>query len=163
MSLQDSMHAETQLCNITGKGSIRKNSDPPEEEEIHKCSECEYTTQIKSYLSKHLKSKHAPLSIACDSCGKKFRKNRQLKLHELEKHSGIIFKCDICTYKSPRSRDVNRHNLWVHDKTTPDYTCGVCGFVTKYKQTINDHQQSQHDDNNFYVMNVVLHLGIGDH
>ena len=70
-------------------------------------------------------------------------------MHKQDKHSGVVFNCTICSYKSPRSREVMRHKLRVHDKTTPDFTCEFCGFVTKYTQTLNDHIQSLHDDKTY--------------
>jgi len=131
------------------KGSTRKNSAQPQDGELHRCSECDYTSKIKSYLLRHFKTNHGTASFMCDTCGNEYRTNKQLKCHLRDKHSGIAFSCELCSFKSPRFREVLRHKVRVHDKTSPDYTCEYCGFTTKYKQTLQDHMQSVHDDKIF--------------
>jgi len=131
------------------KGSTRKNSAQPPDGENHCCSECDYTTKIRSYLLRHFKTVHGTGCFMCDSCGMEYRTKKQLKTHTQDKHSGIIFNCEICTYSSPRYREVLRHKLRVHEKASPDHVCEYCGFVTKYKQTLHDHMQSVHDHKTF--------------
>lgn len=138
------------------KGYTRKNSAQLKVDgEVHTCTECDYTSQIKSYVLRHFKTVHGDVAFICDECGSEFRTNKQLKCHYRDKHSGVEFGCDLCTFKSPRYREVLRHKIRVHDKTSPDYTCEFCGFSTKYKQTLQDHMQSVHEDKTFSCSNCV--------
>jgi len=172
---QDSCNKECLECNRTFiskrgytqhmkayhvKGYKRKNSAGrpkvgDDENQIHTCSECDYTTHIKSYLMRHFQTVHGDVSCICDECGSEFRTKKQLKCHYRDKHSGVSFSCDLCTFKSPRYREVLRHKVRVHDKSSPDYTCEFCGFSTKYKQTLQDHMQSVHENQTFSCDNCV--------
>ena len=85
----------TQHMKAIHEKSSRKRSAELQHGELHLCSECGYSTKIRSYLSKHFRAKHRKGCFICDSCGNKYRSKELLNRHNKEKHSGIIFNCEI--------------------------------------------------------------------
>ena len=82
----------------------------------HRCDQCEYSTDKKDRLRRHV-----------------------LTVHAKEK----AFHCTQCEYSSARKDKVQRHMATVHTSEKP-FKCNFCGHATNRKDKIKVHVESVH-------------------
>ena len=125
-----------------------------DKDKVHRCHLCDYTTKYQKKLDvhvvKHNSSSPSPeQTYLCVECGKIFKTKDILRKHQKEVHYGVEVCCNLCDYKTKRRRDLVTHKKNCHSEDgvkfeRPDLTCEVCGFRTKYKQTLDDHCEREH-------------------
>ena len=62
-------------------GVHMKEAHTKTEEDKIKCSHCEYSTNRKSDLNRHVESRHNKSNFACSICNKSFNRKDNLKMH----------------------------------------------------------------------------------
>ena len=114
------------------------------EKEILKCSECEYQTNVKGNLTRHMKSHETKekekVRFQCPHCKKIFLQNRNLTRH-MKNHlveSGV--NCNICDKKLQNIYNLNSHMSVMHQEFFLQMVQGLgCSFrmiVNKFNNTL---------------------------
>ena len=67
---------------------------------MYPCDQCDYKSQHKGSVVRHLKSKHEGVKYPCDQCDYKTTNKRNLLRHLKSKHEGVKYPCDQCDYKA---------------------------------------------------------------
>lgn len=91
---------------------------------IYLCDQCQYRSQRKINLRRHIKNKH------------------------LNVNSTFFFKCEQCTYSSKKKSNLRRHILRQHLKTTPYQTsilCPVCKKTFDFRNRFIKHLCEHHN------------------
>ena len=116
------------------------------EQEIVKCTKCDFQSRRKSYVERHFKRKHTQENQkACQVCGDVFK---DLKTHlkrtgcggEVEK---IQYLCDLCS-KTFWSKDtLTKHIKGIHKKIK-DRKCLQCSYATYSTCNLRLHLSKMH-------------------
>lgn len=115
----------------------------PSELKLHQCGECSYKTNIKRYLTLHIKRIHTDRKKhCCSQCSFRTGYKKCLTEHE-QAHSGEKpHSCTICTFKTAYKSSLSKH-LFVHSKEKP-YSCTKCNFKTARRTTLRNHDLKKH-------------------
>ena len=114
------------------------------------CSQCEYKTNSKKRLQKHVIKRH-DMSLACDQCAFETSHNKLLLKHLLRNHGtkrrkpdemNTEKKCEHCSFQSNRRSTFSNHQLYEHG--TRDYLCDQCDKIFFTKHHLSCHIQSFH-------------------
>ncbi|XP_033231800.1 zinc finger protein 98-like [Belonocnema kinseyi] len=89
--------------------------------------------------------------FGCKFCGKQFTRTHYLSRHVKRVHlksntqtSKSTYKCDKCSRSYNWPYGLKRHKLLEHGSVTPQFTCDICEFKTKRKDTLSFHIISKH-------------------
>ena len=105
-----------------------------------KCEKCDYATDIKSYLTKHLLRghsnyvvKHVKVSVNCSDCNKTFSSTDNLKRHKNAIHLKLKpFKCNTCSFATAKKDRIVNHNKVHNIENVPEDKVGVMDdFIEK--------------------------------
>ncbi|XP_045783539.1 zinc finger protein 271-like [Maniola jurtina] len=126
-------------------------------EKRFECCHCEYTTNYKVHLIKHLRTKHSstkpkktPLllhmrthtgeqSYSCKYCDYKCSNSGRLKLHMMTHTGEKPYHCKHCDYKCLRSGGLTVH-MRIHTGEKP-YHCEVCDYKCVHKGNLKKHMR----------------------
>ena len=120
------------------------------------CSVCNYKTQFRHNLRKHMRTVHADpddrhvqkISFLCDSCAKPFKSSYGLNLHKKSVHEGNFkFNCTVCSKGFNQKRDYMGH-LSSHDKILKK-KCDFCKLTFQYASTLKRHVKAVHNTTKF--------------
>ncbi len=103
----------------------------------HKCNVCEYSTDHKSDLIKHL-LRHTRDTRCRDvryAIGTR-------KIPAQPNQANRPFKCDVCAYSSDYNCNLARH-LLTHTGEKP-FTCGICTYAARDISTLYSHVRNKH-------------------
>ena len=137
--------------------NVRNSSieTPTNNEKLHKCDQCNYSSFYKGNLYRHMRHmKHNPEKILnCDKCKftsfdvvelkKHTRKHKISTSHQFTK-CGQLTKCDQCNFSSiyPTSltKHIRRHN--------PEkfFKCDQCSYEGNQRPILESHIRSTHQD-----------------
>eukprot|EP00092_Neocalanus_flemingeri_P023452 GFUD01025432.1.p1 GENE.GFUD01025432.1~~GFUD01025432.1.p1 ORF type:complete len:674 (-),score=115.45 GFUD01025432.1:94-2115(-) len=160
-------HAEIMDKLNNSKAFNEKLSEMQDTEGLDPCSECpkfakaakkdkmshfrEHHPHYYSILLKHNNQvwKSAPSSqyTFCDICNKSIRKCN-LKDHKFHSHGLDLdnqavdrpqFTCDICGHVSKYAKDVKKHKRFVHERIL-NFSCKFCGKKFSNKGNLNQHE-----------------------
>ena len=102
----------TEQCWKYNSGSSTFASDILQRKETwkHLCHMCDYATNKKDSLTKHLYVHGIGDRFKCDQCNKDFRAKQKLQIH-MKTHGSCTEKCHQCgkMYKSLKSHIANVH------------------------------------------------------
>ncbi|KAB7503197.1 Zinc finger protein [Armadillidium nasatum] len=113
----------------------------------HQCTECNFQTKLKGNLKKHTLIHSETKLYNCNKCSFATNQKGHLKIHLLN-HSEIrLFKCPNCNYKTNRKGSLNLH-LLIHSDSKL-YKCSECTFETNYKRSLNTHLMTHFRGINF--------------
>ena len=119
---------------------------------LYTCSQCNFTTQIKSDLEFHVYQRHENVQksnelYTCDICPFVTEIEKDLKRHSRLKHKQVReYKCPMCDYKSPIQPNVKRHYLTMHEKVRA-FKCDFCPKEYTTKSMLQTHMATKHDFN----------------
>jgi len=160
-------HKITKHGDIIEKLDAIKAINEDTEKGLEPCSECpkfvkatkkdkmahyrEHHPEFYNILLKHNNEvwKSAPSSqyTFCDICNKSIRKCN-MKDHKLHSHGMDLdnksvdrpqFTCDICGHVSKYAKDVKKHKKFVHERIL-NYSCKFCGKKFSNKGNLNQHE-----------------------
>ncbi|XP_018576634.2 PR domain zinc finger protein 5-like, partial [Anoplophora glabripennis] len=111
--------------------------------EVYKCESCDYETENRKLLQKHLSRHKDPSQVhvyRCDDCDYKTRHNSHFKQHQL-KHKDPsqvqTYRCHDCNYETIRNSHFKQHQLKHKDSSQVQmYRCKDCDFETKYRRCV---------------------------
>ena len=118
-------------------------------EDSLKCDLCDYLTDEKYLLSRHVKNVHSEIkAFVCDKCDFKTTYKYGLKKHEKVVHND--YKPHKCTYPNCSFKGTaNKANLDIHIRAVhlkiKDHVCDICGYATVDKHTLLSHKKGVHD------------------
>ncbi len=113
-------------------------------EKIHKCTECDYTTDRKGNLCTHIHFVHRKpgrkFKCSHPGCCKDYIHAEHLRRH-METHSSEKrYKCGDCQYSTHYERNLQLHRLQRHTSGTT-VKCAVCGQILKSYLTLRRHMK----------------------
>ena len=115
-------------------------------EQKFQCNLCEFSTQDKYRLRRHMKCRHdnviKELKYNCDKCNYKTHSNSYLKRHK-QTHDGILIYCDQCPYSTPSGHNMKYHTLRTHSDLV--FSCDKCPFSCRVKVSLNKHVKRVHE------------------
>ncbi|XP_064092807.1 zinc finger and BTB domain-containing protein 14-like isoform X20 [Macrobrachium nipponense] len=80
----------------------------------HKCPYCEYSTDIASNLSNHVRMHTGEKPFSCSYCSLRFSHRSNLKSH-IRTHTGEKpYACSLCSYRTNRSTTLKTHVFRFH-------------------------------------------------
>ncbi len=119
----------------------------------HECSECEYSSNDKKTLKRHVMRKHTlerPYKCTFCNCNYSAVFQKELKAHMNTHTLEITFTCDICGYKCN-----HRHTMYMHKRKhlmtdealqeealKKSHKCPHCDYATNNKSRFTDHVQA---------------------
>ena len=111
-----------------------------------KCEKCDYKTDVKSSLNRHIKSVHDGVKdILCPDCDFKCSFNGNLKQHIKSIHTKIKdFECDICDFKCNSKNYLTKHINRVHHEIR-DFKCSKCDYKFKSNSHLKRHIKTVHN------------------
>ena len=106
------------------------------------CDKCTYVTNVRNYLTKHLKVTHSTLEFPCDKCDYKASNQLSLKKHNASMHQERKYICETCGAKFPVNGFLTRHIRDVHNETL--LMCEFCDYKTLKQVTLRIHRETKH-------------------
>lgn len=114
------------------------------------CHHCQYKTNYKSSLSRHIQTKHLPRNLnlnKCVKCEKNYSTETCLRAHskmcglsEDLKRSMMRLSCEHCQYKTNIKSDLSRHMQAKHLSYKPKFNkCVKCGKNYSCKSNLTKH------------------------
>ena len=85
------------------------------------------------------------LDYNCDSCGKIFRKCKNLKIHVKTIHQGIKQSCQVCTKEFCNKEDLKTHMKRVHEGDQNYNKCPTCRKPFSRPGNLHTHIKSVHE------------------
>ena len=113
------------------------------EEEEFNCEECDFQTNNRYHLQKHISLKHL---INCKFCGKLLKSKEELMEHRKSQHPGAVKQCEkyqagTCIFSAKK--------CWWHHNTNTEVTsneihCFICGKTFQSRGEVMLHRKSMH-------------------
>ena len=149
-----------------------KTNDPGKtNDNLLKCTKCEYNTDKKNYLDNHTRGKHPKSKTKCKMCDFSHAFPSKIKQHHTIVHLGIKrldykFRCKVdscqdfgkntcedleqhslvfcnqCEHTTRRNEDLKYHVSSVHEGIV--YPCEQCSYVSKWNRELKLHVKSKH-------------------
>jgi len=90
------------------------------------CTECNYSTDVKSYYHSHLVTHSKVKAHKCDTCGNCFTLKHNLTKHIKSIHTKELkYDCEICKYVFTERGSLLKHVKTVHDMIR-SFVCNEC-------------------------------------
>lgn len=102
------------------------------------CHQCQYTTDRKNNLKRHIVTMHQNCNKILECCGVLFDSKSSLKEHVSLFHSSG-YQCQVCGRNFCRKALLRRH-LSVHSGQK-DYKCPLCSYATSHKSNLERHHK----------------------
>ena len=125
----------------------------------HNCKECDFQTNDKSRIEKHVKLAHMPLgqeseqqfNFKCVTCAQGFSIKSSLLKHRLDAHGKSKVKCRYSLDNTCKNGANNGekclydHTDGIHKKNE-NLTCNICGENFKFQSQFLKHRKTEHPD-----------------
>ena len=144
------------------------------EVQVYKCEQCNFETNQKGSLKKHLTThiqKEKPVNT-CLLCNKTFAKKKYLKSHlkthttSKEETSKKEFKCILCAKSFANQQNLNRHTKSVHLRKKFENSCGFGIYeeleADKAKPKVTQHTCDKCEYSNIKASKVKRHMKTHD-
>ena len=126
--------------------------DPKNRKKLHRCSECDYSSEAKVNFLTHLSKAHSietpNRSLMCDLCGYRTYVPAHLKNHTEAKHNGRIFNCNQCDFKTSYQNSLMHHKN-IHDKDNW-LQCDLCTYRCATSGNLKTHVDGKHNETPSY-------------
>ena len=139
----------------------------------HKCEICEFISDGKAHLERHIKTVHVEEKkyFECDICTIRFKSNEKLNVHIDRVHQQFSkrYQCDICDLKFTQYSKLKMHFINIHERKKfecticnefydknnlsthiklrhieIDFECVLCNIRLKSKQSLDQHLATEH-------------------
>ena len=107
-----------------------------------KCDQCDKDFSLKGNLQTHIKT-HKSLPLKCNQCGKMYKTAESLKKHMKIVHSEKRLKCDECEKMFSSIGFLNKHKKAVH--VLKSFKCDQCKYRSKTKGQLKKHINKVHN------------------
>ena len=109
-------------------------------EKRFKCEICDYESNHRRYLTKHMLTHTKHKRYKCEMCDYRANYRHNLKRHMLTHTRHKPYKCDMCSYSSSEQRGLKNHML-THTGDRP-YICNLCDFRGKQLIHLKNHMMT---------------------
>ena len=113
---------------------------------LGKCEYCDYTSDKRSNLDKHVKETHNKLEqkpLCCNHCDYTTVRQGDLKKHIKETHEKLeqkLLHCNHCDYTTVRQGDLKKHIKETHEKLEQQLLhCNHCDYTNVRQGNLNRH------------------------
>ena len=117
-----------------------------------KCEYCDYTSDKRSNLDKHMKETHKKLDqkpLCCTHCDYTTVRQEDLKKHIKGTHEKLeqkLHHCNHCDYTTVRQGDLNKHIKETNEKLEQNLLhCNHCDYRTVRQGNLNNHIKETHE------------------
>ena len=114
-----------------------------------KCEYCDYTSDNRYNLDKHVKETHKKLEqklLCCNHCDYTTVRQEDLKKHIKESHEKLeqnLLHCNHCDYTTVRQGNLKTHIKESHEKLEQNILhCNHCDYSTVRQTNLNRHMQN---------------------
>ena len=111
--------------------------------ERFKCDKCDKDFSQKIILIRHQESHNSYGRKKCNQCGKTFKTEGTLKIHIRTVHSEKHLKCNECEKMFSTNGRLNQHKKKVH--VLKSFKCDQCKHRAKTMDHLNTHIKTVHD------------------
>jgi len=137
------------LCHICDyatnlKGDLTRHLASHGIGERFRCDQCEKDFSRKGHLKSHRQSHNSSSGAKCNTCGKIYKTEEHLKQHIRTIHSEKHLKCDQCEMMFSTIGRLNSHKKAVH--VFKSFKCYQCKYRGKTKSTLDKHIKRVHAD-----------------
>jgi predicted nucleic acid binding AN1-type Zn finger protein len=119
------------------------------------CDECDYKTNEKTNLNRHIKIVHKKeMPFSCDHCPRRFSCKSNLQKHKKRNTCGVIESIgdvndnkNISDIKIERTLEYLEQTLEIKKESNPlskKYMCDECDYKTNYNTDLNKHIKTIH-------------------
>ncbi|TRY64348.1 hypothetical protein TCAL_13193 [Tigriopus californicus] len=152
-------HKERYTCDTCGKGfvermALSRHIVSHSSEKGHVCPKegCDYKTNLKDTLNRHLRKVHNEMLGAnhfCEKCGRSFLSRPALELHRVKVHINPkpkkLHQCPRCDFKTTKTSMLRQHVEYrCQFDGTNKCVCSTCGKALKTKESLRDHVKTVH-------------------
>lgn len=103
-----------------------RHSHPEKQRGVHCCSQCDYSTSIRSRLNQHMLTHTAERPFVCEMCKKDFTWRSDLNVHLLTHTQERPYECPDCGQRFNCLSHMNRHRK-SHSRDPRPHVCPHCG------------------------------------
>ena len=131
-----------------------KTTAPNLKKKINECSKCDFQSESRTLLLRHVVAVHAG-SFECHIC-----KYKTVSKPDLDKHFSVVhnkfkkFKCSICSFASKEKIRLSEHILKVHedrgDEIKRKFECFICDYKAVEKGNLQRHIDRVHEGKKRY-------------
>ncbi|XP_023321216.1 zinc finger protein ZFAT [Eurytemora carolleeae] len=122
---------------------------------IFSCSLCEYQTQKRYVLKRHILVKHQGLRFKCDQCERSFSEEYSLRRHVSNIHEGKRYFCDECDFSASSSSMLKLHTDRFH--LGIEFPCNICGHLAATKAILKVHKEIVHEKTRSFLCDQCDH------
>jgi len=115
--------------------------------ERFKCDECDKNFSHKSTLKSHHETHNSSSSNKCNQCGRIYKTGQYLKQHILGMHSAKDVECDQCEKMFSTGRRLNIHKKAIH--VLKSFKCDQCKYRSKTMANLMHHIKTIHDGSKY--------------
>ncbi|XP_026747907.1 zinc finger protein 43-like isoform X2 [Trichoplusia ni] len=116
----------------------------------YSCDKCQFTTNKRTVIQRHVKITHSGERHECEHCGKVFGSLVSLRVHNMRHDKSKRLECDQCEKKFIYPSLLKKHVQAVHERK--DYYCVECDVRFKSPDTLRIHfkKAKRHRDASSY-------------
>jgi DNA-directed RNA polymerase subunit RPC12/RpoP len=112
----------------------------PDRRRLLACPDCDYRTDRRFNLAKHVSGVHEGVRHACAQCDAAFRHVGSLRAHEQSAHLGALYPCTECGKVYRNAKTLSRHQSLVHfgggARTEDDPTVGAKKVILRIRDLL---------------------------
>ncbi|CAH0731159.1 unnamed protein product, partial [Brenthis ino] len=117
---------------------------------VYSCPTCEYTTNKRTAMQRHVRVHSSNEPLKCHICGKYYKSKDSLRIHIMRHDDKKLHQCSACSSSFVYAAQLRRHALAVHVRA--DFYCVECDVVFKSRDNLKRHLQraKKHRDSSAY-------------
>ena len=105
------------------------------------CSKCEYETNLKADLSKHVEDTHERL-YTCSQCDFKSESSQEISEHKRRVHQQKKYECAECEFETFQPKELEKHIRDIH--SAPQFPCDACSYQAIHQRDLGRHMNTMH-------------------